>query len=122
MKTIFNSATLITGTFGPINYGIMILKNLKKLKRLVIPFFIIKLVIFVVVAFKSDLVSISRDLNYTPVYTQVYDNDSIILPRLRAFQIVRNEEEGGILIRLREKKNIEPFSERKGEKTKPIID
>jgi hypothetical protein len=96
---------------------------LKKLKRLVIPFFIIKLVIFVVVAFKSDLVSISRDLNYTPVYTQVYDNDndSIILPRQRTFQIVRNEEEGGILIKLREKKN-KPLSEKKNEIAFPLVD
>jgi hypothetical protein len=95
---------------------------LKKLKRLVIPFFIIKLVIFVVVAFKSDLVSISRDINYSTEYTRVFDSDSIVLPRQRAFQIVRNEEEGGILIKLREKKHNDPPGEKKGQVTIPVLD
>jgi hypothetical protein len=94
---------------------------LKKLKRLVIPFFIIKLVIFVIVAFKSDLVSISRDLSYETNYPAGIENDSIVLKRQKSFQIVRNEEEGGILIKLREKKN-KPLSEKKNEIAFPLVD
>jgi len=99
--------------------GIMILK---KLKKVIIPLIIVKFIIIVFFVFKSDLVSISRDINYSNNYLEGFDNDSIVLQKQKSIRIVRNEEERGISIKLRGKKNTKPFREKKGEMSIPIVD
>ena len=99
--------------------GIMILK---KLKKVIIPLIIVKFIIIVFFVFKSDLVSISRDINYSNNYLEGFDNDSIVLQKQKSIRIVRNEEERGISIKLRGKKNTKPFREKKGEISIPIVD
>jgi hypothetical protein len=97
----------------------MILKNLKKV---IIPLIIVKFIIIVYFVFKSDLISISREINYSNNYLEGFDNDSIVLQKQKSIQIVRNEEERGISIKLRGKKNTKPFREKKGEISVPIVD
>ena len=97
----------------------MILKNLKKV---IIPLIIVKFIIIVYFLFKSDLISISREINYSNNYLEGFDNDSIVLQKQKSIQIVRNEEERGISIKLRGKKNTKPFREKKGEISVPIVD
>jgi len=97
----------------------MIFKNLKKV---IIPLIIVKFIISVYFVFKSDLISISREINYSNNYLEGFDNDSIVLQKQKSIQIVRNEEERGISIKLRGKKNTKPFREKKGEISVPIVD
>lgn len=97
----------------------MILKNLKKL---IIPLIIVKFIIIVYFVFKNDLISISREINYSNNYLEGFDNDSIVIQKQKSIQIVRNEEERGISIKLRGKKNTKPFREKKGEISVPIVD
>jgi len=93
-----------------------------KVKKLIIPLIVIKLVFFLFFIFRSDIVSISRDMSYSPGYYLESDNDSTILKRQKLIRIVRNEEERGISITLRGKKNSRPPIEKEGEITIPIID
>jgi hypothetical protein len=95
---------------------------LKRLKRVIIPLIIVKFIIIVFFVFKSDLVSISRDINYSNNYREGFDNDSIVLQKQKSIQIVRNEETRGITIKLRGKKNTKSFREKKGEISVPIVD
>jgi hypothetical protein len=95
---------------------------LKKLKKVIILIIIVKFIIIVFFAFKSDLVSISRDINYNSNYLEGFDNDSIVLQKQRSIRIVRNEEERGISIKLRGKKNTKPFREEEREIVVPIVD
>lgn len=96
--------------------------NWQKLKKIIIPLIIIKIIIFVFFVFKSDFVSISRDLNYSSNYLEGLDNDSTVLQKQKSIRIVRNGEERGISIKLRGKKNTKPFREKKGEISIPIVD
>lgn len=97
----------------------MIWKNLKKV---IIPLIIVKFIIIVFFVFKSDLISVSRDINYSSNYQEGFDNDSIILKKQNFIRIVRNEEERGISIKLRGKKNAKPLREKEGEKSIQMID
>jgi len=94
----------------------------KQVRRFIIPLIIVKVIFFLFFIFRSDIVSISRDLTYSPGYYQESDNDSLILKRQKLIRIVRNEEERGISITLRGKKNSRPNREKEGEITNPIID
>lgn len=93
-----------------------------KVKKFIIPLIVIKLVFFLFFIFRSDIVSISRDLSYGASYSQESDNDSVILKRQKFIRIVRNEEERGISITLRGKKNSRPPKEKDGDIISPIID
>jgi hypothetical protein len=93
-----------------------------KVKKLIIPLIVVKLMFFLFFIFRSDIVSISRDLSYGASYIQESDSDSIVLKRQKFIRIVRNEEERGISITLRGKKNPRPNGEKEGEITSPIID
>ena len=95
---------------------------LKKLKKVIIPLIIIKLIIIVFFVFKNDLVSISRDINYSSNFPEGFENDSIVLQKQKSIRIVRNEEERGITIKLREKKNNKSFREKRKEISVPILD
>jgi len=95
---------------------------LKNLKKVIIPLIIVKFIIIVYFVFKSDLISISREINYSNNYLEGFDNDSIVIQKQKSIQIVRNEEERGISIKLRGKKNTKPFREKKGEISVPIVD
>ena len=66
--------------------------------------------------------SISRDTNYSSNYPEVYDNDSIVLQKQKAIRIVRNEEERGISIKLRGRKNAKNLIENEKESPVPIVD
>lgn len=93
-----------------------------KVKKLIIPLIVIKLMFFLFFIFRSDIVSISRDLSYGASFSQESDNDSTVLKRQKFIRIVRNEEERGISITLRGKKNSRPPREKDGEIISPIID
>jgi len=94
----------------------------KKLKKMIIPLVIAKLVILVFLIFMGDVISISRDINYSSNYQEGFDNDSIALKKQKFIRIVRNEEERGISIKFRGKKNANPLREKEGEISIPIVD
>ena len=94
----------------------------KKLKKVIIPLIIIKFMIFVFFIFKSDIISISRGINYSTNYHQEFDNDSTVLKRQKLIRIVRNDEESGITIRLREREKPRHFREKEREITIPVVD
>lgn len=93
-----------------------------KVKKWIIPLIVVKLMFFLFFIFRSDIVSISRDLSYGASYNQEFDNDSMVLKRQKFIRIVRNEEERGISITLRGKKNSRPHREKDREIINPIID
>jgi hypothetical protein len=94
----------------------------KKLKKLIIPLIIAKLVILVFFIFRGDFISISRDINYTSIYQEGFESDSIVQKKQKLIRIVRNEEERGISIKLRGKKNDKSLRENEGEISVPIVD
>jgi hypothetical protein len=94
----------------------------KKLKKVIIPLIIVKLVLLVFFFFRGDIISISRDINYSSNYQEGFDNDSIVQKKQKFIRIVRNEEERGISIKLRGKKNAKPLREKEGEISIPIVD
>ena len=87
-----------------------------------IPLIIAKLVILVFFIFRGDVISISRDINYSSNYQEGFGNDSIVQKRQKLIRIVRNEEERSISIKLRGKKNAKPLREKEGEISIPIVD
>jgi regulatory protein YycI of two-component signal transduction system YycFG len=96
--------------------------NWKKLKKVIIPLLIVKAIFFGFVIFGSDVITISRDINYSSNYQEGFDNDSIILKKQKLIRIVRNEEERGISIKLRAKKNNKPHREEEGQISIPVVD
>jgi hypothetical protein len=94
----------------------------KKFKKVIIPLIIAKVLIFVFFISRGDMISISRDINYSSSYQEGFDNDSIVQKKQKFIRIVRNEEEGGISIKFRGKKNAKPFIEKEGEISIPIVD
>lgn len=94
----------------------------KKLKKVIIPLLIAKLVILVFFISRGDVISISRDINYSSNYQEGFDTDSIVLKKQKFIRIVRNEAERGISIKLRGKKNAKPLREKEREISNPIID
>jgi hypothetical protein len=91
----------------------------KKLKKAVIPLIIVKLIILVFFVFSGDAISISRDINYGSNYQEGFDS---IQKKQKLIRIVRNEEESGISIILRGKKNAKAPTEKDREKSLPNVD
>jgi len=79
-------------------------------------------VILVFFIFRGDFISISRDINYTSIYQEGFESDSIVQKKQKLIRIVRNEEERGISIKLRGKKNDKSLRENEGEISVPIVD
>ena len=96
--------------------------NWKKLKKVIIPLFIIKLIIFVFFIFNGDVISISRDINYSSAYQEGFDTDSVVLKKQKFIRIVRNEEERGISIKLRARKNARHSREKERDISSPVVD
>jgi len=94
----------------------------KKLKKVIIPLIIVKFIIFIFFIFKSDIISISRGINYSTNYQEEFDNDSTVLKRQKLIRIVRNEEEPGISIKLRGREKPRHLREKEGEITIPVVD
>jgi hypothetical protein len=94
----------------------------KKLKKVIIPLIIAKLAIFAFFIFRGDIISISRDINYSSNYQQGFDTDTIVQKRQKFIRIVRNEEERGISIKLRGKKNSKPFKDKEVDISLPMVD
>lgn len=94
----------------------------KKLKKLIIPLIIVKLIIFSFFIFKGDFISISRDNNFSSNYQEGFVSDSIVQKRQKLIRIVRNEEERGISIKLRGKKNPKSLREKEGDISLPLVD
>ena len=94
----------------------------KKLKRVIIPLIVVKFVIFVFFLFKSDVISISRDINFSSSYQQDFDNDSTIIKRQKLIRIVRNEEDPGISIKLRGRDKDRQQREKEREISVPVVD
>jgi hypothetical protein len=96
--------------------------NWKKLKKAIIPLIIAKLIILVFFIFRSDVITISRDINLSSNYLNGFDSDSLVQKKQRLIRVVRNEGSRGISIKIRGKKNAEPPREKEGEISIPIVD
>jgi hypothetical protein len=94
----------------------------KKIKKVIIPLIIVKLIIFGFFIFRSEFITISRDISYSRNYQEGFDNDSIIIEKQKFIRIVRNEDKRGISIKLRGRKNSMPLTEKEGESDIPIVD
>jgi hypothetical protein len=94
----------------------------KRLKKAIIPLLIAKLIILVFFLFRGDVITISRDMNYSSNYQEGFDNDTIVQKKQKLIRIVRNEGTRGISIKFRGKKNDEPLREKEGEISLPIVD
>jgi len=94
----------------------------RKLKKVILPLIIVKFMIFLFFIFKGDIISISRDKNYSTNYQQESDNDSTVLKRQKLIRIVRNEEEPGISIKFRGRDKHRLLREKEGEITIPVVD
>ena len=94
----------------------------KKLKKTIIPLLIAKLIILVFFLFRGDVITFSRDINYSNNYLEGFDNDTIVQKKQKLIRIVRNEGTRGISIKFRGKKNVEPLREKEGEISIPIVD
>jgi hypothetical protein len=95
---------------------------LKRLKKVILLLIIIKLIFFVFFIFQTDLVNISREINTSGNYLEGFENDSTGFIRQKAIRIVRNADERGISIILREKKNTKHLREKKEEISLPVVD
>jgi len=94
----------------------------KKVKRLIIPMLIVKFVISLVFLFRTDIVTISKDITYNN-YNQIESGiDSIDLKRQKLIRIVRNEGDHGISIVLRGKKNSKIHRNNEEKITLPVVD
>lgn len=98
------------------------LLNWHKLKRVIIPLLIIKIVVFVVFIFKSEYISISREITYNGNYQQETEGDTLIQKRQKVIRIVKNEEDRGITIKLRGKKNTKSIPDTKRELYNPKVE
>jgi len=96
--------------------------NWRKVKKVIIPLLIAKLVILCFVLFSKDVVSISRDINYSSYSQEGYDMDSVVLKKQKLIRVVRNDKDRGFSIILRGKKNAKPQKEREEEPTLPVVD
>jgi hypothetical protein len=93
----------------------------KKLKKLIIPLIIVKFLIVIFFIFSNDLINISREINYTN-YQEGFENNNIVPEKQHFIRIVRNEEERGILIKLRAKKDNKHLREKAKEILVPVED
>ena len=96
--------------------------NWQKLKKVIIPLIIIKIIILVFFIFKSKFISISREITYSSNYQVGTDSDSIVQKKQKLIRIVRNEEDRHIIIKVRGKKNAKPFPENQREQYNPKVD
>lgn len=94
----------------------------KKLRKAIIPFIIVKVIILVFVIFGNDIITISRDINYSSNYKKEIDSDSTVVKRQKLIRIVRNEEDRGISIKLRGRKNARPLRENEDKDLIPLVD
>jgi hypothetical protein len=94
----------------------------RKIKKLIIPLIVVKLVILVFLISGGDVINISRDINYSSNFQEGYDIDSAVLKKQKLIRIVRNENDRGISIILRAKKNPRTLNDREEERTYPIVD
>ncbi|MGB8489971.1 MAG: hypothetical protein WCE64_02845, partial [Bacteroidales bacterium] len=92
-------------------------------KKLIIPLIIVKVLIIFYVTFLGDYVNISRNANYINNNQEFkFDNDSTVLRQQKLIRIVRNEEERGVTIIIRDRKNGKALKVKQGEIPTPIID
>jgi hypothetical protein len=97
--------------------------NWKKWKKVIIPVVIVKIIIFIYFIFFGDFINISRASTYGNNYQEVkVENDSIALKQQKLIRIVRNEEERGFTIIIRERENNKVFRGKQRETPVPIID
>jgi hypothetical protein len=94
----------------------------KKLKKAIIPLIVVKLIILVFFLFRGDVISISRDINYSNNYQAGFECDSTLQKKQKLIRVVRNEGARGISIKLRGRKDAEPLREKEGEISIPIVD
>ncbi len=94
----------------------------KKVKKLIIPLIIAKLIIILIFLFRTERITISHDIKYSTENQFESGIDSIDLKRQKLIRIVRNEGERGISIVFREKKNKAYHREKEEKITVPVID
>ncbi len=94
----------------------------KKLKKLIIPFFIIKSLVFVIFISRSDLISISKDSRQHSDYIETIENDSIVIKEQQAVQIVCNEKDTVFSKRLRGRKDAKALLQKETEIPVPMVD
>lgn len=96
--------------------------NWKKLKKIVVPLIILKIIFLIIFIFKSDLISISREITSDTNYLQGTEMGNIDQGQKKLIRIVKNEEDRGIIIKLRAKKNDRLFNDDQSKPNIPVID
>jgi hypothetical protein len=96
--------------------------NWKKLRKVIIPLIIVKFIFLIFFIFSSDIVSITREKHFSSEYQEGIDNDSIFIKKQKLIRIVRNEDERGISIKLRGRKNSRAQIEKEEDRPVQIID
>jgi hypothetical protein len=94
----------------------------KKVKKVIIPLIIAKFIIFGIIIFSGDFISISRDINCSSNYQKGLDKDSSLTEKQKFIRIVRNDEEHRISIILRGKKNSKPLVNKEMDLSHPMVD
>lgn len=95
--------------------------NWRKVKKLIVPLIIIKIVIILIYLFSSDKITISRDIAWNNNHQET-GIDSSVFKKQKFIRIVRSEEEHGISIILRGKKINRNTPDKAGKKAIPIVD
>ncbi len=95
--------------------------NWKKVKKLIIPLILAKFIIFFIFLFRTEMITISRDITYSKADQFEFGTDSINIKRQKLIRIVRNEGERGISIVLRGKKNNINHREKEEKITVPMV-
>jgi hypothetical protein len=96
--------------------------NWQKFKKVLIPLLVIKILFFIYFLFKTDLVIITREMADFGIYQQVIENDSIVIEKQRLFQIVKNEEDRGIIIKVRKRNKAVSVPDEHGTYDNPLVD
>ena len=96
--------------------------NWKKLKKIIVPLLIIKILFLIFFFFKSDLISISRDITSDNNYIQGTEINDAGQGHQKLIRIVRNEEDRGIIIKLRAKKHHRLLEDDQSKPSNPVVD
>ena len=74
-----------------------------------------------VYCFRGDIITISRDIDYSSNYQESFNNDGKVLNKQKIIRIVRNEEKRGIEIKFRGRKTAMPLIKNEAEIHIPVL-
>ena len=95
--------------------------NWRKVKRLIVPLILAKFIIFFIFLFRTEMITISRDVKYSKADQFEFGPDSIDIKKQKLIRVVRNEGERGISIVVRGKKNKINHRQKEEKITVPVV-